>query len=80
MHQASLITIMISQRSAIYRNNELVHTANCSDGEIRLVGGSTNREGRVEVCVDGRWGTVCNNNPQLARTVCSQLGYPVLGR
>ena len=43
------------------------------------MGGSTSREGRVEVCVDGHWGTVCNNNPQLARTVCSQLGLPTEG-
>ena len=50
-------------------------TANCVNGDVRLVGGSTNREGRVEVCMNGRWGTVCNNNQQLAGTVCSQLGY-----
>ena len=43
------------------------------------MGGSTNREGRVEVCVDGRWGTVCNNNPELASAVCSQLRYPAEG-
>ena len=41
--------------------------------------GSTNREGRVEVCMDGRWGTVCNSNPPLAGAVCSQLGFPALG-
>ena len=46
---------------------------------MRLVGGSTNRGGRVEVCVDGRWGTVCNNHPELQRVVCSQLHYPAEG-
>ena len=49
--------------------------ANCVNGEMRLVGGSTDREGRVEVCMDGRWGTVCNNNQEIAGAVCSQLGF-----
>ena len=44
------------------------------------MGGSTNREGRVEVCMDGRWGTVCNNSQEgIAGAVCSQLGYPAQG-
>ena len=47
----------------------------CTDGEVRLVGGSTIREGRVEVCMDERWGTICSSNQQLVRTVCSQLGF-----
>ncbi len=45
--------------------------ANCNETEIRLVGGDSDREGRVEVCVGGRWGTVQINNPgELAQTVC----------
>ena len=52
----------------------------CKDGEIRLVGGSAYNEGRVEVCVDGRWGTVCNNSQEgIAGAVCSQLGFPAEG-
>ena len=47
---------------------------------FRLVGGSTYREGRVEVCVDGRWGTVCGNSQEgIAGAVCSQLGFPAEG-
>ncbi len=53
---------------------KLQQIANCSDGSIRLVGGATIREGHVEVCVGGRWGTVCYNE-ELARTVCEQLGF-----
>ena len=30
--------------------------------------------------MDGRWGTVCNDNQKIARAVCSQLGYPPEGR
>ena len=40
--------------------------------------GSNNREGRVEVCMNGRWGTVCNrSHERVAEVVCAQLGYPV---
>ena len=52
----------------------------CTTGEIRLVGGSTNREGRVEVCVNGHWGTVCNKSQeQISGAVCSRLGHPAIG-
>ncbi len=40
------------------------------------MGGSTDREGRVEVCVNGtQWRTVCTGRQELAKDVCSQMGY-----
>ena len=47
-------------------------------GDLRLVGGETELEGRVEVCTSrSRWGTVCNLQWTRAHTnvVCRQLGY-----
>ena len=48
----------------------------CTSGDIRLIGGSNDIEGRVEVCVLGQWGTVCDDgwSQQNARVVCDQLG------
>ncbi|XP_064397403.1 neurotrypsin-like isoform X3 [Halichondria panicea] len=52
----------------------------CMEGEIRLVAGSTHREGRIELCSNGSWGTVCGDGwtEREAALVCSRLGYPTL--
>ena len=49
---------------------------------MRLVDGSSNNEGRVEVYYSGRWGTVCNEgwDDKYASLVCTQLGFGSSGK
>ena len=49
----------------------------CSYGSLRLVGGQSANEGRVEICINGVWGTVCHSSwsSNDARVVCRQLGF-----
>ena len=50
----------------------------CQTGQLRLGDNATGLAGRVEVCVDGRWTTVCDNGWDYrdAVVVCTQLGLP----
>ena len=43
--------------------------------------GSISQEGRVEVCVDGVWGSVCGSGwtKQAAFVVCKQIGFLYAG-
>ena len=51
--------------------------SNCSDGSARLVGGTSIHEGRIEVCVNQVWATVCDFflTAAFGNVVCKQLGY-----
>lgn len=48
---------------------------------IRLAGGKINGEGRVEACIDGQWGTICDKmwTDSDASVVCRQIGHNSTG-
>lgn len=56
-------------------------TEKCTNGEIRLSGSNFDRHGRVEVCLNRTWGTICDNlfNNTDASVICRQLGFSPYG-
>ena len=54
-----------------------IERASCINGDVRLVGGKIDQEGRVEACSNGVWGPVCGKgfDDSDAYVVCKELGY-----
>ena len=59
---------------------ETTQASACVTGEVQLVGPENleagTLEGRVEVCINNAWGTVCDNffGQEDAETVCASIG------
>ena len=49
----------------------------CNDWDLRLVNGTTPQEGRVEVCFNNTYGSICHDqwNDNDATVVCRDLGF-----
>ena len=73
------ISIYITMCSKYYM---LKNTSdNCQDGDVRLIGGQSAYEGRLEVCLSRRWGAVSDEEWSIfdAQVACKQLGYKSSG-
>ncbi|XP_064397379.1 scavenger receptor cysteine-rich type 1 protein M160-like isoform X1 [Halichondria panicea] len=56
-------------------------SANCTDSDIRFVGGATDNEGKVEICNDSRWMAICSNGwtDQDAGQMYQKFGFASIG-
>lgn len=59
-------------------------SAACMEGNIRIADNSTHGGsiwGRVEVCMDGRYGTICDDSwdSEDSSVVCNQIGLSPYG-
>lgn len=54
-----------------------VEDSECNDGRLRLVNGRNVLEGRLEICINHVWGTVCSVgfSADEARVVCRNLNF-----
>ena len=52
--------------------------SSCNDGDLHLIGGQTSKEGRLVMCMNNAWGSVCDSqgifSRDEAKVACRQLG------
>ena len=82
--QSNIICYHISEASFLVTVNtesdlgiNITPCNSSNQGDIQLVGGRNEYEGRVEVCHNGEWKTVCDRGwgREEAEVVCRKLGY-----
>ena len=54
----------------------------CSDGEVRITGDTSPTIGRIEMCINSSWRTICGESwdDRAASVVCRQLGRSPHGK
>ena len=77
-----MLGLILLNRLHNYCHCIILLSASCNDGDVRVVGGDSEREGRLEVCFNQRWGTVNGDGWSSVDTqvACRQLGYETSGK
>lgn len=71
-------TVIITKYKCLYVYTSCLEIiAECYDGSVRLAGGKNTSTGRVEVCNNNTWGTVCDVgwDNQDAVAACMSAGF-----
>ena len=92
MMQLSYVNVIIVAYLEDYKYNILLYffsvnvvssvvVAECSTGSVRLVNGADKYEGQAQVCVNGVWGTICDNgwDKSDSNAFCGELGFSSYG-
>ena len=83
MTLVSLVRNVSLYVSESYRSHLILTCSTaCDSGSVRLVGGMVAWEGRVEVCRDESWGTVCDDfwSTEDATVVCRWAGFSPISK
>ena len=68
---------MVVHLCASPTTNLLIPSAPCANGDLRLAGGNVINEGRIEICINNVWGTICDDywSDTDANVACRKLGF-----
>lgn len=79
MYRYETVVVIITQISCSVPMvvKPLYDVVRCDEEDIRLIDGRTGLEGRVEICWNGFWRSVCDDkwSYREAQVVCRELGY-----
>lgn len=82
MHPVQLSNVTVSRLSNYTCIDLRLGPGICNEGTIRLADGVFDQQGRVEICTNGIWGTICDQgwDDADARILCRDLGYTGTGK
>ena len=77
----ALVLVMFANMQIHVHTSEFISTIflalgeSCTNGDVRLVDGASDNEGRIEYCYDGYYTPVCSITSTVASVICKTLGY-----